>query len=208
MNQVARLQIQAMGHLHQLLTRQQIIHGLWGGWIPDIYQGKILRDHGDLDYLYIVNHSSDQDLQSLLQADGWKIVIDRHNALIGHQNQLEINFIAVQQTGKIITWDPPDRAGVITFPADWFQETEFQGVKISIIDIRFTYAMRYLAHQADQKKASAVRTLRPKDTQDLKILTEIIHRLAADDPQYLTENIFSQVRIPDSIFGLSPQNHQ
>jgi hypothetical protein len=48
-NERARVQLVAIGEVHELLEHEGIEHVLFGGWAVDFYAGRVTRDHDDFD---------------------------------------------------------------------------------------------------------------------------------------------------------------
>jgi len=187
-------QIEEMGNLEAVFEQSGTVGWQWGGWIPDIVKGELVRPHGDLDYLYLVREPADTErLGGVLDQHGWVTKLEK-GALVAHKGIVESGFIPVTREGDVIIWKPKDRHGTIIFPASWLpaEQIEFLGVETHVADIRFSYAMKMLSPEHSR---------RAKDVQDIEQMALLLKDISEVDANYDPNVFMSEIQVDPGVFS-------
>jgi hypothetical protein len=118
---------------------------IWGGYVQDIMEGKILREHGDID-MFIEN--MDKNINKLIKKLKTKNFICSYYSdmqmLILNKNNIKatLNPIIFKNTTAI--WKHIGEQGFISFPKEWLdmEYKEFQGIYVLTAGYKFEYCIR------------------------------------------------------------------
>ena len=132
----ADAQLQTIGRLHRVLSRQGIDYWLFGGWAVDFHAGRVTRAHADVD---VAVWDADLDrVRRLLEDDGWRHVPESgEDGYTGYERgdvRLELAFLAQDDGGTVYT---PLREGRGDWPAGSFgdDEAEVGGVVARVVGL-------------------------------------------------------------------------
>ncbi len=144
---------------------------LWGGWIPDIYTNKILREHDDADYLILNLYEHRNFLQKKFNTLGWETKILENDDLKITKANLKVHFGHLQIVGNKAEWLHNGKLGKIEFPTDWLNNEliKFQNSDLYAVKPEFQYVLKIHPELMNQTWS-----LREKDKQDIKILKQIL----------------------------------
>ncbi len=144
---------------------------LWGGWIPDVYTNKILREHDDADYLILNLYEHRNFLQKKFNTLGWETRILENNDLKITKANLKVHFGHLQIAGNKAEWLHNGKLGKIEFPTDWLNNEviKFQNSDLHAVKPEFQYVLKIHPRFMNQTWM-----LRDKDKFDLNILKKFL----------------------------------
>lgn len=118
---------------------------IWGGLTIDIWEGKFLREHGDLDGF---TENLEEHLESLMKeysGRGYAVsYLSDFSMLEIEKGSVHASFNPLKIKGKTAEWKHIGNEGSVYFPADWLDQSprSFYGVKAYTAGIRFEYAVK------------------------------------------------------------------
>jgi hypothetical protein len=118
------------------------ISWIWGGFTIDIYEGHILRDHDDLDYLTLNLHNLLLGFAELFVDCGWEVKTLENGDLKAKREGVKVQLGHVE-ISDIARWTHNGEKGSIWFPVDWLDSKPvvFCGVEIHVVRPEFQYVM-------------------------------------------------------------------
>jgi len=118
---------------------------IWGGFSIDIWENKLLREHGDLDG-FIENLTENIDgLIKSYKNRGYEAAFNTEFSMLKVEKDLvHAGFNPLKFNGKTAEWKHIGDEGSVYFPADWLDETprNFYDVKAYTAGIKFEYALK------------------------------------------------------------------
>jgi hypothetical protein len=146
--------LQFMKDIFEISEECSIRTYIWGGFTSDIFEGKFLREHHDLDCF----------TQNLV--DNLEVLMDKYKARgyfanFRHDiNMLEIrngneyasiNSLDIDQT--VAMWRHIGNEGTVFFPLDWLDKEprQFYNVKVFTSGLKFEYGFRSIAHSLNPR---------------------------------------------------------
>lgn len=144
---------------------------LWGGWVPDIYMGRILREHDDTDCLVVDLYGHIKDFESKFQSLGWETKIIENGDLVAKKDNMKIHCGHLKISGEKAIWYHNGRKGQIVFPRAWLNNESigFQNIRLHAVTPEFQYALKNHPEYMNKEWKN-----RKKDLADLKVLKEIL----------------------------------
>jgi len=144
---------------------------IWGGLSIDIYKGRFLRSHSDIDYLVLDLQRLAQDFAELLFSEGWdvKAILNDHLLIAGKDNiKLHLGNIEIDD---VVNWRHNGDNGTITFPVGWLREypIDFYDVQVHVVEPEFSYVIKSLPSLMNPEWVS-----RGKDQTEIKILEGLL----------------------------------
>jgi hypothetical protein len=96
---------------------------IWGGMVADIYQGQILREHHDLDYLTLHLHELIEPLSSRFEEVGWSTQHLSNGDLKLEKGEVKVHLghVAISQD---VCWTHNGDLGSLYFPVEWLVQEE------------------------------------------------------------------------------------
>jgi hypothetical protein len=160
-------QLQALGHVSDLLTENGIDYWLFGGWAVDLYAGEVTRDHDDIDLA--VWHEEVPRIANLLERDGWgHAPHDDEDGGTGFERssvRIELTFLVRDDNGRICI---VMEAG----PQPWLEDPlgeevlELEGAKARALSFSQLMAAKSFTRDWDEADAA-------KDRADFEVLSRI-----------------------------------
>lgn len=156
---------------------------VWGGMTLDIWEGRFLREHGDLDGFVENLEENLAALTQEYQACGYAVkYIHSFSMLEIHRGLVHASFNPLKLDGKIAQWQHIGREGTVYFPADWLDALPraFYGTKAYTSGLRFEYAIKtkismlHPTWQLREKDRAAIEQMQ-KMIQELGIKEEDIY---------------------------------
>jgi hypothetical protein len=137
--------LSAMQLIEDLSTKLNTTSWVWGGLCADIYQGCILREHDDLDYLTLHLHELTGPVTNIFQDIGWcpKHLENGDVRLEKDGTRIHLGHVEVMGEAR---WTHNGEIGSLFFPIEWLlrQTKRFYAVDVHIVTPEFQYAL--LAH--------------------------------------------------------------
>ncbi len=162
---------------------------IWAGLVPDIVQGRLLRDHHDIDGFTMDLLENRDALTVEYRARGYTVTyLEEFDILRIDRNGLHAGFNNLEIRQDTALWYHIGTKGTVFFPKKWLPEMSFnlQGVRSYISGLEFEYCI---------KKApsllSPIWKRRDKDTETLSWLHDELLRRKIE-PAELLRDIWSE----------------
>jgi hypothetical protein len=113
---------------------------IWGGYVQDIMEGKILREHGDID-MFIEN--MDKNVNELIKKLKTKDFICSYygdmQMLILNKNNIKATLNPIIFRNATAIWKHIGDQGFFSFPKEWLdtEYKEFQGINVLTAGYKF-----------------------------------------------------------------------
>ena len=116
---------------------------IWGGFTVDIYTGRILREHEDLDYLTLNLHNLKSQFTELFESIGWQVQNLDNGDIKLRKDGLKIQLGHVEFTDKA-KWTHNGEKGHIYFPIKWLRQEmiRFYGIELHVVEPEFQYVLK------------------------------------------------------------------
>ena len=138
-----KLNLAAMSLVERVSTTLGTISWIWGGFTVDIYKGRILREHDDLDYLTLNLRQLRLQFVEFFENMGWQA----ENLVTGdlrlRKDGVKVRLGHVEWSEKA-TWAHNGEKGHIYFPIQWLRQelTQFYDVELHVIEPEFQYVLK------------------------------------------------------------------
>ncbi|MBN1995758.1 MAG: hypothetical protein JW953_23940 [Anaerolineae bacterium] len=138
-----RIYLTAMSLVEALSARLGVTSYIWGGFTLDIYQGHLLREHQDLDYLTENLHTLIPQLSALFVAQGWQPEKLANGDLRVTKSGFKIHLGHLELAIEA-KWSHNGEKGYLCFPRAWLQPepVQFYNVKLHVIAPEFEYVLK------------------------------------------------------------------
>lgn len=114
-----------------------------GGFVTDIYVGRVLREHDDLDYLTLNLHALKSKFAEVFLRDGWqaKNLVNGDLKLKKDDFKIHMGNVELGETAK---WTHNGEKGSLLFPVSWlrFDPVEFVGMKLHVVAPELQYVLK------------------------------------------------------------------
>ena len=149
---------------------------IWGGFTVDIYKGRILREHEDLDYLTLNLHTLKSQFAELFEHIGWQVQHLDNGDLKLRKDGLKIQLGHVEFSDKV-TWTHNGERGHIYFPVKWLRQevVQFYDIELHVAEPEFQYVLKEYPEMLNPEWV-----LREKDIVAKQQLREILERRGID----------------------------
>ncbi len=129
--------LSAMQQVEAFSTELHTTSWIWGGLSVDIYQGRFMREHGNLDYLTLHLHDLADPLARRFQDVGWQTRQLKKEDL---KIDIQLGHIDIF---KDVRWTHNGEAGPLYFPAEWLETQArcFYDVETHVVGPEFQYAL-------------------------------------------------------------------
>lgn len=120
---------------------------IWGGLTADIWEGRFLREHGDLDGFTENMMEVLYPLMDEYHSRGYETEFrSGFNMLIIKKNGLHACFSPLDKDGEEAMWRHIGEWGTVYFPGEWLdrEPRNFLGVNVYTAGLCFEYAIRKL----------------------------------------------------------------
>ena len=137
--------ISAMKTVEEFSTALNSTSWVWGGLTADVYAGKILREHHDLDYLTLHLHEIFDPLSVQFQNTGWSARPLSNGDLKLEKDGVKIHLGHID-IGQDARWTHNGDLGSLYFPQQWLVSAarNFCGLDIHVVAPQLQYVL--LAH--------------------------------------------------------------
>ncbi len=144
---------------------------MWGGWVPDIYSGKILREHDDGEHLVVNLYNYRDRIKSSFDVLGWETKLLENDDLKVVKEGMKLHFGHLETSGTTSMWFHNGKNGKIVFPTSWLNDEQvaFHRHSIHSVHPEFQYVLKL--HPEFMNPAWGHRG---KDLMDIKVLKEIL----------------------------------
>lgn len=136
-------------HLHTMRLVERVSGSLkttswtWGGYATDIYRGRILREHDDLDYLTLNLHEWKSEIAEVFSRLGWQAKDLANGDLKLKKDNIKVHLGNVEFT-RVARWTHNGNKGVLLFPISWLsaQVSEFYGIEVHVVAPELQYVLK------------------------------------------------------------------
>lgn len=157
---------------------------LWGGFAADIFEGRLLRDHGDLDG-FVFNMMAIKDRLIIeYRSRGYEVRFDdKFNMLIIEKNGVHGAFNPLDVDGEVAMWRHIGDKGTVYFPYRWLDGAprRFYDADVYTSGLRFEYGFRKIVPRLNPQWKQ-----RDKDREALHYLSEKIRGEGIDPGSILS----------------------
>ena len=159
---------------------------IWGGFTIDVFEGRFLREHKDLDgFTYHLLDVLDE-MVTLYQLRGYttRFFEDIHMLEIS-KNELHASFNRLDIDNETAMWRHIGDEGTVYFPISWLDDTprNFYNQKVYTSGVRFEYAIK-----TNVRMINAEWQLRDKDYVSIEYLKKFI-----ENEHIAEEDIFQRI---------------
>lgn len=170
-----------MQDIYDISSELSIHTYIWGGFTIDIFEGKFLREHGDLDG-FIENMMSVLDLLiEKFKNKGYQTMFYSDiNMLQISKGEQHASFNPLDIEGEVAMWRHIGNQGTVYFPYKWLDSTpyNFYETKVFTSGLYFEYAFRNIVRDINPEWKE-----REKDQIAKQYLNEKIKEKCIDDKE-------------------------
>ncbi len=116
---------------------------IWGGFTMDIYEGRMLREHGDLDYLTVDLERLKPQLAALFAQHRWPCKVVANGDLSPRRGgfRMQLGNITLDEG---VRWSFNGDKGFVVFPRTWLlaEPVCFCGVQVHVVAPEFEYMVK------------------------------------------------------------------
>jgi hypothetical protein len=132
----------AMKQVEEFSTALKTTSWVWGGLTTDVYEGRFLREHDDLDCLTLNLHTLMQPLANRFQDAGWK-----SRELVNGDLKLERSGIKIHLGHVVfseeVRWTHNGDLGSLYFPVEWLVQKPrpFYSIEVHVVAPELQYVL-------------------------------------------------------------------
>lgn len=117
---------------------------IWGGFTQDIYEGRLLREHSDLDYLTVDLDLHRPQLATLFAQHHWPATVVGHGDLAPQRGAYRMQLSNITVEGDRVRWIFSGAAGFLEFPRHWLHPhpVRFCGIDVHVVEPEFEYIVK------------------------------------------------------------------
>jgi hypothetical protein len=133
---------------------------VWGGFVQDIIEGKILREHGGLDMFMENMDSNIIDLEKYFIKNGYKYKYDNDLQMINiEKDDVRNTLNPIIFKNETAIWKHIGNFGFMCFPKEWLdtEYREFYNVKVLTSGILFEYSVRKIIKYMNPEWTNKIR---------------------------------------------------
>jgi hypothetical protein len=116
---------------------------IWGGYSADIYMGRILREHADIDYLTLNLHRLKSQIAETFWGHGWQAKDVVNGDLRLKKDNVKVHLGNVE-IGTVAKWTHNGDKGALLFPVSWLclDVVEFHGRELHAVAPELQYILK------------------------------------------------------------------
>jgi hypothetical protein len=132
-----------MAFVESVSRSLKITSWIWGGYTTDIYMGRILREHADIDYLTLNLHRLKSQITETFSGRGWQAKDLLNGDLSLKKDNVKVHLGNVE-IGNIAKWTHNGEQGALFFPASWLSldVVEFHGRELHVVAPELQYVLK------------------------------------------------------------------
>ena len=136
--------IQSMKLVEEISTSLHTTSWVWGGLTMDIYQGCLLRDHHDVDYLTLHLHDLKEPLTGAFLTNGCQAWRLDNGDLKLKKEDIEIQLGHITFSNEV-RWTHNGELGSLFFPLEWLnqQSRRFCEIDLHVVAPEFQYIILF-----------------------------------------------------------------
>jgi hypothetical protein len=176
---------------------------VWGGWSLDIHQGRVTREHSDIDCFVVDLYRLFAPFRDRLLEQGWETRDPLDGHLLGASRdgiRLALGHVELEAgagaggagDGGIVNWKHNGNRGSILFPAAWLRRevVPFLGVELHIAEPELAYVLKtnphlmnpdWSARDRDRADIALLRAMLAEKRVDLDTLLSQVQSVCRDD---------------------------
>lgn len=189
--------LNTMNTLNDVASALKTTVYIWGGLAQDIYEGRFLREHSDIDCLMLNRNTIQEELEKTFIQKGWSVV-DVNGVLSIKKDGSKIHLGNIEPLNDgLLKYTFFGGFAFIAFPKTWLKQkaVRFCGLNVLTTEPEFEYAMR-----AHSRKKDPTKEVREKDKIAMKFFEEKL-RLKRKN----LDEVLAEMRFPlELISGLVP----
>jgi hypothetical protein len=131
--------------IYEVSAKCSIKTYIWGGLTTDIFEGRFLREHGDLDGFIENMMSKLEHLMMEYENIGYSTeFLNELNMLLIRKGNHHAAFNALDFDGSVAMWRHIGEQGTVYFPASWLDSAprNFYATKVYTSGLCFEYSLR------------------------------------------------------------------
>lgn len=138
-----RKQLTTMSLVESVSRSMQTISWIWGGYTTDIYIGKILREHDDIDYLTLNLHQLKPEIAETFLQYRWQTKDLENGDLRLKKGNIKVHLGNVEM-GNFAKWTHNGEKGALLFPVSWLsvETIEFYGMEVHVVAPELQYVLK------------------------------------------------------------------
>ncbi len=115
---------------------------VWGGLTADIYRGRLLREHDDLDYLTLRLHELVEPLINMFTDAGWQVRRLENGDLKLEKDPVKIQLGHIELSQEV-RWTHNGELGSLFFQIDWLiqQPRHFYNIVVHVVAPEFQFGL-------------------------------------------------------------------
>lgn len=139
----SRAHLGAMGLIERVSQSLETVSWIWGGYTADIFLGRMLREHDDLDYLTLNLHQLQSDIAAAFSKHGWQAKHLANGDLKVEKDYVKIHLGNVE-FHEFARWTHNGERGSLLFPRSWLSETvvKFYGIGVHVVAPELQYVLK------------------------------------------------------------------
>jgi hypothetical protein len=124
-------------------TSLKTVSWIWGGFTTDIYMGRILREHDDLDYLTLNLHGLQTKFVEVFSEHGWEAKNVVNGDLKLKKDGIKVHLGNVEFS-DVAKWTHNGEKSSLLFPVSWLSldAVEFYGSELHVVAPELQYVLK------------------------------------------------------------------
>lgn len=138
-----RKHLDAMALVERVSMSLKTVSWIWGGFTTDIYLGRILRAHDDLDYLTLNLHELKTKFVEVFSGHGWETKSLMNGDLRLKKDGVKVHLGNVEFS-EVAKWTHNGEKGSLLFPVSWLSldAVEFYGTELHVAAPELQYVLK------------------------------------------------------------------
>lgn len=181
--------IQSISDVFMVCDELKIKAYIWGGLVQDILEGKILREHGDIDMFLENMDTNIHNLLDKLKIKGYNCSYNENIQMLNiERNNIKTTINPIIFNNNTAIWKHIGNQGFICFPAEYL-DTElrkFYDINVLTSGFKFEYCIRKIIKYMNPHWTNNIRE------KDIKVHTFFERKLQENNinPKELLEKIW------------------
>lgn len=135
--------LSAMALVEEMSRRLGTISYIWGGCALDVYEGRFLRPHHDIDYMVLDLARLEPQFAALFEEHGWTSENIAGVVLAGRREGIHV-ALGFLDVGAEARWHYNGPLGYVTFPAGWLcaEPVPFYDISVHVVAPELEYVFK------------------------------------------------------------------
>jgi hypothetical protein len=135
--------LEAMAFVESVSRSSKTTSWIWGGYTTDIYMGRMLREHDDIDYLTLNLHRLKSKIAAAFSGHGWqtKDLVNGDLSLKKDNLKVHLGNVEIRDVAK---WTHNGEKGFLLFPVSWLSKEiiKFYGMEVHVVAPELQYILK------------------------------------------------------------------